>query len=69
MIQVVTGALCRLFGKGCTVQRPKSKDLVAEMQAHARRAEAGTVEIRRRRGDALHDELFGAPRSAKERQP
>ncbi len=41
--------LCRVIGRRCTVRRPASKDLARELRAHARKAEAETIEIRRRR--------------------
>ena len=33
---------CRLFGKSCSVVRPASRDIIAEMQEHSRKAEAET---------------------------
>ena len=43
--------LCRFLGRRCSLRRPASRDLIAEMRSQARRAEAQTIERRRQRED------------------
>ena len=49
MIQFFATLACRVFGRGCSMSRPASRDLVHQMQEQTRRGEAELLEIRRLR--------------------
>lgn len=49
MIHHIRVIVCRVFGRGCTEDRPASRDLVQEMQDRGRRVQVETYELRRKR--------------------